>query len=47
MVRPWTVKENYWNLKFDLTRAIKEAFDKEGIDIPYPQQVVYMHQAGD
>lgn len=47
IVRPWTVKENYWNLKFDLTRAVKEAFDQEGIDIPFPQQVVHMHQVGE
>ncbi len=47
VVRPWTVKENYWNLKFDLTRAVKEAFDREGIDIPYPQQVVHLIPAGE
>ncbi|HDZ90865.1 MAG: mechanosensitive ion channel [Deltaproteobacteria bacterium] len=42
VVRPWVKKEDYWNVKFDLTRKFKEAFDKNGIDIPYPQHVVHM-----
>jgi hypothetical protein len=35
---------NYWDLKFDLTRRFKEAFDAKGLTSPYPQQDVYMHQ---
>lgn len=42
VVRPWTKKEDYWAVKFDLTRKIKEAFDANGIEIPFPQQVVHM-----
>ena len=42
VVRPWVKKENYWDVKFDLTRNIKEAFDKEGVEIPFPQHVVHM-----
>lgn len=41
VVRPWAKKEDYWGVKFDLTRQFKEAFDREGIDIPYPQRVVH------
>jgi len=37
-------KEDYWNVKFDLTRKFKEAFDENGIDIPFPQHVVHMMQ---
>jgi len=44
VVRPWVKKEDYWNVKFDLTRKFKEAFDANGIDIPFPQQVVHMLQ---
>ena len=47
VVRPWTAKDNYWALKFDLTRAIKEAFDREGIEIPFPQTVVHLAKEGD
>ena len=42
VVRPWVKKEDYWGVKFDLTRKIKEAFDESGIEIPFPQQVVHM-----
>jgi small conductance mechanosensitive channel len=45
VVRPWVKKEDYWNVKFDLTRKIKEAFDESGIEIPFPQRVVHMTQA--
>jgi len=41
VVRPWAKKENYWDLKFDMTRRVKEAFDAEGIEIPFPQRVVH------
>ena len=43
IVRPWTKKENYWALKFDLTEKIKKRFDSEGINFPYPSQDVYVH----
>ena len=42
VVRPWVKKGDYWDVKFDLTRKIKEAFDENGIEIPFPQQVVHM-----
>ncbi|WP_219821757.1 mechanosensitive ion channel family protein [Sneathiella aquimaris] len=40
-VRVWCKGGDYWPLKFDLTKAFKEGFDKEGITIPFPQQVVH------
>ena len=43
IVRPWVKKEDYWPVRLDLTRAIKEGFDENDIEIPFPQQVVYMH----
>jgi len=43
VVRPWVKKEDYWGLKFDFTREVKESFDKNGIEIPFPQTVI--HQA--
>lgn len=37
--RLWCKAEDYWELKFALTKAVKEAFDKNGISIPYPHSV--------
>lgn len=39
IVRFWSLNSEYWNLRWDLTKAIKEALDKEGITIPFPTQV--------
>lgn len=41
-VRCWTQSSHFWNVKCDLTRAIKETFDAKGIEIPFPQRVVHM-----
>jgi small conductance mechanosensitive channel len=46
VVRPWVKKEDYWGVKFDLTRKIKEAFDENGIEIPFPQRVVHTISEG-
>jgi small conductance mechanosensitive channel len=42
VVRPWVNNADYWSVKFDLTRKIKEAFDANGIEIPFPQRTVHM-----
>lgn len=44
IVRPWTAKENYWALKFDITKRIKERYDEAGLNIPYPQRDVHIFQ---
>ncbi len=38
-MRVWCTVEDYWDVKFDLLKAVKEAFDKGGISIPYPHVV--------
>jgi len=38
-VRLWCDAADYWALKFDMTKEVKEAFDKNGVSIPYPHQV--------
>ena len=38
-MRPFTENENYWKVKSDVLEKIKLAFDKVGIEIPYPHQV--------
>lgn len=46
VIRVWADASDYWGLKFDLTKAFKEKLDQEGINIPYPQQVVHMVTEG-
>ncbi|WP_328803174.1 mechanosensitive ion channel family protein [Oceanomicrobium pacificus] len=38
-VRLWVAAADYWDVKFDMTRKVKEAFDAKGIDIPFPTQL--------
>jgi small conductance mechanosensitive channel len=40
IVRGYVAAGDYWNTLFDLQKAIKLAFDKAGIAIPFPQQTV-------
>lgn len=40
-VRVWCKADDYWTLYFDLIRDVKYAFDKAGIEIPYPQVDVH------
>ncbi len=42
--RPWVKTADYWDVYWDVTRQVKEEFDKQGVSIPYPQQDVHMHQ---
>jgi small conductance mechanosensitive channel len=46
VVRPWVKKDDYWSVKFDLTRKIKEAFDRSGIKIPFPQRTIHIISGG-
>lgn len=44
--RPWVKTEHYWDVYWDLTRQAKEAFDKAGVSIPFPQRDVHLFQEG-
>ena len=41
VVRPWVNTADYWTARFDVTRKIKEAFDANDIEIPFPQRVIH------
>lgn len=43
--RLWCAATDYWDLKFEITKAVKEAFDENGISIPYPHSVEIQKQA--
>ena len=44
-VRAWCKTADYWNVFFAGNQAVKQAFDKAGIEIPFPQIDVHMKQA--
>lgn len=44
-VRPWVNSGDYWNVRSELMQTIKEAFDANGISIPYPQRDVHLYNS--
>jgi small conductance mechanosensitive channel len=44
VVRPWCNNADYWTVRFDLTRSLKEGLEAAGCSIPYPQRDVHMYQ---
>lgn len=45
-VRPWANLENFWQMRSDVLEQIKEAFDANGIEIPFPQRDVHIKSKG-
>jgi small conductance mechanosensitive channel len=43
VVRPWVQKDDYWDVYWDVTRAVKIRFDEENISIPFPQRDIHLH----
>jgi small conductance mechanosensitive channel len=43
VVRPWVKSDDYWDVYWDITRAVKIRFDEEGISIPFPQRDVHLY----
>ena len=44
-VRLWCDAGDYWELKFAMTKKVKEAFDANGVSIPYPHSVEIQKKA--
>jgi small conductance mechanosensitive channel len=44
-LRYWTVTADWWDTSRDLTKQVKQAFDKKGISIPFPQRDIH-HVSG-
>ena len=40
-VRVWVKSADYWNVFFGMNKEVYATFNKEGINIPYPQMVVH------
>lgn len=43
VVRPWVNVADYWDVYWDVTKAVKQRFDAEGISIPFPQRDVHVY----
>jgi len=43
--RPWVKTADYWEVYWDLTRSVKQRFDKQGVSIPFPQRDVHVYNA--
>jgi small conductance mechanosensitive channel len=41
-VRPWVRSEDYWAVRSDLLRNIKQALEAAGIEIPFPQRIMHL-----
>jgi len=44
VVRPWVKTDDYWEVHWDVTRAVKMRFDEEGVSIPFPQRDVHIFE---
>ncbi len=42
-VRVWVKGEDYWGVFFDMNEAVYKTFATEGLNIPYPQMDVHVH----
>ena len=42
VVRPWVATEDYWDVYWDTTRAVKVRLEQEGLHIPFPQRDVHV-----
>ncbi|MBT4703743.1 MAG: mechanosensitive ion channel [Rhodospirillaceae bacterium] len=40
--RVWVNSDDYWSVKFDTLKAVKERMDADGVGIPFPSRTVYM-----
>ncbi len=45
VIRPWALTENYWPVYWDLTKAIRNRLDAEGISFPHPKQDVFIQES--
>lgn len=44
VVRVWAQSSDYWGIHFDMNENVYKAFAKEGLNIPFPQMDVHVHQ---
>ncbi len=45
VVRAWVMAPDYWGVYFDLNEKVYNTFAKEGLNIPFPQMDIHVHNA--
>ncbi|MEH6558873.1 MAG: mechanosensitive ion channel domain-containing protein [Oceanicoccus sp.] len=45
--RPWVKTDDYWEVYWDITEAVKREFDGQGVSIPFPQRDVHFFPVGE
>ena len=43
VLRAWCKTTDYWTVHFDITEKVKKEFDKQGIEIPFLQLDIHVH----
>lgn len=43
-VRAWVKASDYWDVFFNMNENVYKTFDKEGLNIPFPQMDVHLHK---
>ncbi len=43
---PWAKTGDYWQVYRDITRSVKERFEEEGLETPYPYHNIRMEHPG-
>ena len=41
--RPWANNGDYWKVYWEITKAVKQEFDRQGISIPFPQRDIHVY----
>lgn len=44
VTRSWVNSADFWPVKFDMLKKVYEKFDEAGLNIPFPQMDVHLHQ---
>jgi small conductance mechanosensitive channel len=44
LFRVWSAREDWWSTKLDLVQRCKEAMEKGGCSIPFPQRDIHLYQ---
>lgn len=44
IVRPWVKTEDYRPFCYDFQKAVKQKYDEEGIEMPYPQMDIHLEE---